>query len=303
MKSLDREFTMLEKATLSIGWCETHWWNAETGRLSFDDWKYADAVYRSRALDLPGTGHALVPFIDMANHASGDSTFALYDTDSAENAILVIREGKTCGAGEEITITYGDEKGACEMLFSYGFIEHSMLDARELYLDLEIPDDDPLKLAKKAVSKSPPGVRIFIHDQSIGWESPFVWLLCLNEEDGLDLKVLQNNDGTKELKAFWNRSEIENMCALESILKVEPLWDVFRLRATVILQARVEAQLILFESTKDDHDRTRSFGTGINHDISRNVMRLRELEVTLMLQAYEEFEKQVDLLICFGVLI
>ena len=36
------------------------------------------------------------------------------------------------------------------MLFSYGFIEDTMISAKELFLDLDIPDDDPLKPAKKA---------------------------------------------------------------------------------------------------------------------------------------------------------
>ena len=142
LKSLDQEFTLLREKTSSIAWCRQHWWDAENGGLTFDEWKQVDAVYRSRALDLPGTGHAMVPCIDMANHASGENTTALYDTDDDGNAVLLLRENKELNPGDEITITYGDEKGACEMLFSYGFIESSMVSARELFLDLEIPDDD-----------------------------------------------------------------------------------------------------------------------------------------------------------------
>ncbi|KAL8688660.1 MAG: hypothetical protein Q9224_004825, partial [Gallowayella concinna] len=148
LRSLDREFAHLRASTVSIGWCKEYWWHAGTNGLSFDDWKQVDAIYRSRALDLPGTGHAMVPYIDMANHASGDETIALYDTDSDGNAVLVLRGGKTLKPNDEVTITYGDEKGACEMLFSYGFIEDTMTSARELFLDLDIPDDDPLKVAK-----------------------------------------------------------------------------------------------------------------------------------------------------------
>ena len=183
LNSLDREFSLLREKTWSIDWCQKYWWDPDNGTLKFNDWKYIDAVYRSRALDLPGTGHAMVPCVDMANHASGDNTSALYETDSDGNAILVPREGKSFAPHDEITITYGDEKGACEMLFSYGFIEPTMESARELFLDLDIPDDDPLKLAKIAVAQSAPGFRLFLRGDSTDWESPFVWLCCVNEEE------------------------------------------------------------------------------------------------------------------------
>ena len=115
LNSLDREFSFLKEKTMSIDWCQKWWWDAYNGTLTFNDWKTVDAIYRSRALDLPGTGHAMVPCIDMANHASGDNTSALYETDSDGNAILVLREGKVLATNDEVTITYGDEKGACEV--------------------------------------------------------------------------------------------------------------------------------------------------------------------------------------------
>lgn len=62
-------------------------------------------MYRSRALEFPGVGDAMVPCIDMANHASGDATAALYETDDDGNAILILRHGKDISEGGEITIT------------------------------------------------------------------------------------------------------------------------------------------------------------------------------------------------------
>lgn len=47
----------------------------------------------------------MVPCIDMANHASGDATAALYETDDDGNAILILRHGKDISEGGEITIT------------------------------------------------------------------------------------------------------------------------------------------------------------------------------------------------------
>jgi hypothetical protein len=103
--SLEREFEHLRNSTQSIPWCLQEWWEIETGALTFDDWKLVDAMYRSRALDLPGTGHAMVPCVDMANHASGDATVALYETDEQDNAVLQLRWGKKLHPGEEVTIT------------------------------------------------------------------------------------------------------------------------------------------------------------------------------------------------------
>lgn len=62
-------------------------------------------MYRSRVLEFPGIGDAMVPCIDMANHASGVDTGALYETDGQGNAILLLRDGKCIKKGEEITIT------------------------------------------------------------------------------------------------------------------------------------------------------------------------------------------------------
>jgi hypothetical protein len=73
--------------------------------LTFDDWMCVDAMYRSRALEFPGTGDCMVPCVDMANHASGDATAALYETDGDGNGLLLLREGKHVEPGEEVTIT------------------------------------------------------------------------------------------------------------------------------------------------------------------------------------------------------
>ena len=103
--SLEREFEHLREATEGIAWCQQSWWDERTGVLTVEDWKYVDAAYRSRMLDLPGSGHAMVPCVDMANHISGDGVKALYDADSEGNAVLQLRWGKTLQPGEEVTIS------------------------------------------------------------------------------------------------------------------------------------------------------------------------------------------------------
>ena len=292
LKNLEREFDMLRDTTTSIEWCKRHWWDPDSGGLRLEDWKYIDAMYRSRALDLLGTD-AMVPCIDMANHASGRDTLARYDLDADGNAILLLLEGKCCRSGEEISITYGDEKGACEMLFSYGFIEPSMSSARELYLDLDIPSDDPLKMAKKAVATSAPGFRLFTDGKSVGWEGPFVWLICVNEEDGLGFRLLQPIDDTRELQLLWKGVEIDNVSRLDSFLQSEPLWEVFKLRAITILQARVEVQLMSLRNNQSrSYDENITYD-GIEDNLGVEIKRLRDLEEVLMMQAHDDFESQV----------
>lgn len=105
LTSLEREFEQLREATEGIAWCQRSWWDEETGALNIDDWKYVDAAYRSRMLELPGSGLAMVPCVDMANHVSGDGVKALYDVDSEGNAVLQLRWGKSLQPGEEVTIS------------------------------------------------------------------------------------------------------------------------------------------------------------------------------------------------------
>ena len=62
-------------------------------------------MYRSRALEFPGVGDAMVPCLDMANHASGERTVALYETDEEGNSLLRLRDGHDLSKDDEITIT------------------------------------------------------------------------------------------------------------------------------------------------------------------------------------------------------
>lgn len=104
--SLEREFDQLRDATEGIPWCQQTWWDESSSALTLDDWRYVDAAYRSRMLDIPRSGLAMVPCIDMANHTSGDGVKALYEADSNGDAILQLRWGKTLQPGDEVTISW-----------------------------------------------------------------------------------------------------------------------------------------------------------------------------------------------------
>ncbi|KAI9709295.1 MAG: hypothetical protein M1820_003415 [Bogoriella megaspora] len=293
LKSLFREFDLIRSSTDQISWCKDIWWDEIDGLLDLDDWKQCDAMYRSRALEFPGIGDAMVPGIDMANHASGDDTAALYETDGGGNAVLILLDRKRINVGDEVTITYGDAKGACEMLFSYGFIEDSMTSAREMFLDLEIPDDDPLKRAKNIVSTFAPGFRLYDNDVSTSWESDYIWLICVNEEDGLEFKVVQSIHGEQELRVSWKDEELADISGLRSRLESESMWDVFHLRALSIIKARVEYQLSLLSET-DDAAHLSACGeeTYIRAKSRDAALKLRTLERILLEKALGDFEKQ-----------
>lgn len=292
LRSLEKELDQLHEWTQHIPWCRTYWWNEEGGNLTLDDWMLVDALYRSRALDLPGAGHAMVPCIDMANHASGAETTALYDTDYDGRALLQIKPGKNLAKGEEVTITYGDEKGACEMIFSYGFLEPQMSNAKVMFLDLDVPDDDPLRLAKKTVNKEAPGVALSTgSDGKLHWESSYIWWACVNEEDGLAFRVALQNDGNRQLEVFWN-DRLINPSQLGKVIEDDPKWDIFRLRALVMLQDRVDLQAshlaaggeLFFESQGQP---------GVRDEVWALVGRLRGLEGSLLSDFRCAFEEQV----------
>lgn len=309
LNSLLREFELVRTATEPIDWCAKYWWEEDNGMITFEDWMLVDAMYRSRALEFPGAGDCMMPCVDMANHASGEATAALYETDGNGNGLLLLREGKTIAEGGEITITqvpdircpirmhanwnsYGDDKGACENIFSYGFLEDGVTSAKVMFLDLDIPDDDPLRPAKVFVSTAAPGFRLFDKGDSIGWESDYIWLVVINEEDGLDFRVRQTIDGKREIQAFWKERELDDTSKIREYLQEDAAWDVYQLRATVLLQSRVEGQMETIQAMQ-----------GLTQELTvrdipwRLSDRLRSLELEMLERAALVLDSQVRTLI------
>jgi hypothetical protein len=185
---------------------------------------------------------------------------------------------------------YGDEKGACENIFSYGFLEDTMQTARAMFLDLYIPDDDPLRPAKMFVNTAAPGFRLFEQGDTIGWDSDFVWLVVINEEDGLDFKLRQTTDGQREVQGFWKELELHDTSKIRDHLQQEPLWDVYQLRAIVLLQGRVDAQLHMLQEAGDPQR-----NSTIREQPFRLAKRLRSLESDMLQKTKRELELQVSL--------
>lgn len=157
-----------------------------------------------------------------------------------------------------------------------------------MFLNLDIPDDDPLRPAKMFVSTAAPGFRLFEKAGDIDWESDFIWLVIVNEEDGLDFKVRQTVDGKREIQALWKDDELHDTSKLREYLHGDPLWDIYQLRATVLLQGRVETQI---ETLKEVG--TPQKEASIREAPWSLAERLRTLELEMLERAMDVFENQV----------
>lgn len=163
-----------------------------------------------------------------------------------------------------------------------------MKSARAMFIDVDIPDDDPLRPAKIYVTTAAPGVRIFEKDDSIDWESDFIWLVVTNEEDGLDFKVKQTIDGQKEIQTFFKDRELDDTSKLRTFLQQDPQWDVYKLRAIVLLQYRIETQIEVLREVGDP-ERSASIREG-PWELAR---RLRKLELDMLERAGSALQEQV----------
>ncbi|CZT44243.1 related to SET domain protein [Rhynchosporium secalis] len=277
--SLMHEFEHLREKTTDISWCQKCWWENE--ELNYQDWFLLDAWYRSRCLEVPSSGECMIPCVDMVNHYSQANSY--YERKPDGSLVLLLRPDMIVETGSEVTISYGSLKTEAEMLFSYGFIDEEST-VKGLTLSLEPFPDDPLGKAKAVAFSKPTTLRIFEKDGKIKWESPFVHFMCVNEEDGVEFKVLQENDGSRQLKVFWVGSDVTSATDNFEILTSDhPLKDVFRLRAISVLQERIRQQLESFDETKDA-GLTISV---VSDDRYSSAMQLRSSEAKLLEQALD----------------
>ncbi|KAF3762883.1 SET domain-containing protein [Cryphonectria parasitica EP155] len=246
MLALAREFDEIREKSSDIErWRNAFWDN--NNPIQLVDWYRLDAWYRSRVLELPRSGPSMVPCIDMANHSTEANAY--YEETPQDEVVLLLRPGSQVDSKDEITISYGSDKPAAEMLFSYGFLDASS-GACCLTLPLDTLPDDPLGRAKAHIFTGTPSIQVKEVDGEMEYTSPFAFLVCLNEEDGLEFKILQSSDGGRELRMFWQDSDVtEQAASFETLIADHPLRDVFRLRVNMVISQRLEEQLQqLYES-------------------------------------------------------
>ena len=255
------------------------------------DYVLVDAWYRSRSLELPSSGESMIPCLDMTNHSN--EAIAFYEETDNNDVALLLHHGAKLDAGSEVTISYGVSKGKAEMLFNYGFID-GQSNTKEMVLTLDTSPDDPLGKAKLAVFSRPPTVRIRERDGVIAWDGPFLYLMCLNEEDGLDFGTLQETDGScSQLRVFWQGSDVtESTNAFESLIGNHERRDVFRLRVMVLLQDRIQDQA---NRLWDSEETAQSKAASVRDSPGRaDALALRSSEAAMLASAFAAVDMQVS---------
>jgi hypothetical protein len=136
-------------------------------------------------------------------------------------------------------------------------------------------------------------VQISEVEGEIKWESPCLYLICLNEEDGLEFRMLQQNDGSRsDLKMFWLECDVtDESTGFETLISLHELKDIFRLRVLALLHDRIRQQL---ERLYDSHDIVSSI-TGNSPSSGHHgvAMQLRSVEKSILEAAFASVDKQV----------
>lgn len=259
-------------------------------------WIFLDALYRSRSLELPKSGESMVPILDMVNHSANANAY-FDETDDGEVRLL-LRKGhsvgpSTPGCTDEITIDYGHGKSAAEMLFSYGFIEPGYT-AKSLTLPLEPMDDDPLSKAKLMIYGGAPKLKVEENEDGVPtWKAPLVYLLCLNEEDGIAFRVLQTVDGGRDLRVFWKEEDVSDKTTeFEDLIRGHELEPIFHLRAITVVMSRLEEQIASLNNMDDAMHEEAEADPKFSHTYG-SVMQLRRAELALLTRMSSVLEEQV----------
>lgn len=232
----------------------------------------------------------MIPCIDMVNHSSQPNSY--YERTSDKNLTLLLRPNVQVDTGSEVTISYGSSKTDAEMLFSYGFIDEKST-AHGLTLSLDPFPDDPLGKAKVAAFSKPTTLRLLEKEGVVQWDSPFLYFMCLNEEDGLEFKVLQQVDDSQgQLKVFWQGSDVTDATHdFDSLTSGHPLKDVFKLRTIAMLQDRIRHQLECLYESEDAIQALGSTGL-VSQDRYRSALQLRKREISILEQAFKETDNE-----------
>lgn len=290
LSSLMSEFDFVFDKSCNLPFWNSVLWETEPRRVQ--DWIMLDAWYRSRCVELPVSGVSMVPYLDMVNHSSMPTAY--YDEHDRDDVVLLLRPGVSLAKGEEITISYGADKSAAELLFSYGFLELAE-NGGSLVLPFEANADDPLARAKLVAFGEPPTLHVSVDkDGAATWECPFAYLSCLNEEDGLEFRLLQDVEGNRELRVFWQEEEdvTDRSKDFEAVIRDHPIYALVRLRAVTLLQGCLEDEVQQLQSHAY-YDSLSSNPTVREH-CRVAAATLREIELGILQKAVEAMEREVS---------
>ena len=216
---------------------------------------------------------------------------AYFEENDGQGVSLLLCDGADIPQGAEITINYGQDKSAAEMLFSYGFIEPTSMTRNGLSLPLKLMDDDPLLKAKLHVFRQAPTLKISEDENGIPeWSAPFVHLMCLNEEDGLDFRILQQTDGLQDLKMYWQQSDVTDVPGtFKDIIGGHDLQKIFELRAVSVVLEMVQQQL----ERLNIHENGSTVPEVVRAETLYAATELRNIEADLLKRTLEVLDNEV----------
>ncbi|OTB09055.1 hypothetical protein M426DRAFT_131631 [Hypoxylon sp. CI-4A] len=285
---LTKEFDDLRAKTTGLSY-----WNEVLSideSITVRDWIHLDALYRSRSLGLPKSGESMVPCLDLVNHSSPATAY--FDENNKGDVVLNLRKESAVPRNGEVTINYGSDKSPAEMLFSYGFIDPDST-TKSLVLPLEPLEDDPLALAKLRAFGKPPMLDLREDDDGIShWIAPFAYLMCLNEEDGLQFRVLQEVDGSRHLKMLWQDSDVtDTPRTIKDLIRSDELYPIFELRAITVVLEIIQKQL---GELGESQDKEKDPGS-VREEIREAATQLKSIEESILEKVLQTLDEQVRL--------
>ncbi|KAK3319101.1 hypothetical protein B0H66DRAFT_517615 [Apodospora peruviana] len=314
MELLRREFALIQAAAYQTGilnWRETL---LNPSVITVRDWFWVDALFRSRAFDLPRSGDSLIPYLDLVNHSRLIDTAYWQQDKKSKSVSLLLRNNTSVDGGDEITINYSSDYTAAEMLFNYGFIDDDFeitdqrlvlpLDAlmgREFSTSLPRPESLDGKL--HFLNARPMLELWFDKDKEVPrWSSPFAYLLGAHEDDGLTLSAEQHQ-GKDRWRAFWRELEITDRIDILPMLIEQGVnstgWNArrsardvkFRVLATLV--SVVERQLrILAEAERElMPGNNKPAAANVRPAVLQGVARLRSIERDILERSARALEQ------------
>jgi hypothetical protein len=293
---LAKEFATIQTTTQDLPF-----WGEIVGKdITLRDWIWVDALFRSRSFDLPYSGVACVPGLDLANHSSTEASAHFVQDPETAAVTLLLRKGSSVRAGEEVTISYGKDKPAAEMLFNYGFIDSSS-SVQKLVLPLdellnEAASVDALLGPKLQVFDAAPMLELKIDDKGKArWSAPFLPIFSVHEQDGLSFRV-EERQGQQSQRMLWRGKDITAMVGMfEVFINAHDVRDVVELRAVSSVIGVVEKQLDRIRQVPQGPE-----GEEVRQEVRQAALQLRGLETDILEKCLSAFREERDRLLRDG---
>lgn len=115
-------------------------------------------------------------------------------------------------------------------------------------------------------------------------------MLTLGLTDGLQFRVLQENDGSRHLKVFWQDVDAMHMLStIKELIRDHELYQIFELRAITVVLDIVRGQLGELTGSRGE-----GWGSG-TAEVRRAVSHLISLETAILERTIQVLDDQVSL--------